>query len=92
LLKDVWWDLRLASLLTHLFFVCTVTNFSAAEKDSGVKLHMLVGLLSGMRFSYFVKFWLAWSHGGSITSGMSSVEVAVGQSELGASALRKAVW
>jgi len=50
--KAAWWDLRLASLLMHLF-VCTVMDFSAAEKDSGVKLRMLVRLLSGMSFSYF---------------------------------------
>jgi len=32
---------------------CTVTDFSAAEKDSGVKLRMLLRLLSGMSFSHF---------------------------------------
>jgi len=47
-----------------------VTDFSAAEKDSGVKLCMLVQLLSVMSFSHFGKLWLTWSHGGSITSGM----------------------
>jgi len=30
--------------------------------------------------------WLAWSHGGGITSGMSYIEIALGQSELGAMA------
>ena len=30
-----------------------VTNFSAAEKDSGMKLRLLVRLLSGMSFSHF---------------------------------------
>jgi len=30
-----------------------VTGFSAAEKDSSVKLCMLVQLLSGMSFSHF---------------------------------------
>jgi len=49
--KAAWWDLHLASLLMH--FVCAVMDFSAAEKDSGVKLCMLVRLLSGMSFSYF---------------------------------------
>ena len=29
-------------------FVCTITDFSAVEKDSGVRLRMLVRLLSGM--------------------------------------------
>ena len=34
--KAVWWGMRLASLLTHLFlFLCTVTDFSAAEKAMG---------------------------------------------------------
>jgi len=47
-----------------------VTDFSAAEKDSGVKLCMLVRLLSGMSFSHFGELWLAWSHGGGITSGL----------------------
>jgi len=38
-------------------FLCTVTDFSAAEKDSGVKLRMLVPLLSGMSFSHFGELW-----------------------------------
>jgi len=67
-----------------LFFVCTVTDFSAAEKVSGVKLHMLLGLLSGQFFSNFGELWLAWGHGGGITSGMSYIQIAVRQSELGA--------
>jgi len=37
--------------------VCTLTNFLAAEKDSGVKLRMLVRLLSGMGFSHFGELW-----------------------------------
>jgi len=52
-------------------FVCTVTDFSAAEKDSGVKLCMQVRLLSAMSFSCFGEPWLAGSHGCGITSGMS---------------------
>ena len=53
--KAVWWDLRLASLLTHLFlfFFCTVTDFSAAGKARGVKFFMHVGLLSIQVFSHF---------------------------------------
>jgi len=47
---------------------------------------MHVGLLSGQAFSHFGELWLAWSHGGGITSGMSYIEIAVGQSELGAAA------
>ena len=44
----VWWD-----NLVCCVFVCTVTDFSAVKKDSGVKLHTLVRLLSGMIFSHF---------------------------------------
>jgi len=48
--------------------VCTVrpTNFSAAEKDSGVKLCTLVRLLSGMSSFHFGELWLAGSHGGAL--------------------------
>jgi len=60
-------------------FVCTVTNFSAAEKVSGVKLRVLVQLLSGQIFSHFGKLWLAWSLGGGITSGMSYIQIASGK-------------
>jgi len=88
--------MEILSLLCVIFFVClfvcTVTDFSAAEKDSGVKLCMRVRLLSGMSFSHFGELWLAGSQGGGITSGMSYIEVAVGQSELGSAASRKAVW
>jgi len=43
-------------------------------------------------FSHFGELWLACSHGGGITSGISYIEIAVGQSELGAAPSRKAVW
>ena len=69
-----------------------VTDFSAAEKGGGVKLRMLVRLLSWQVLSHVGELWLAWSHGCGITSGMSYIEVAVGQSKLGAVASRKAVW
>jgi len=52
------------------FYICTVTDFSAAEKDSGMKPCMRVRLLSGQVFSHFGELWLVWSHGGGITSGM----------------------
>ena len=39
---------------------------------------------SGMSFSHFGELWLVGSHGGGITSGMSCIELAVGQSEFGA--------
>ena len=50
---------------------------------------MNVRLLSGQAFSHFGELWLAWSHGGGITSGMSYIQIVLGQSEL---ASRKAVW
>ena len=37
-------------------FVCTVTDFSAAEKARGVKFCMRVGLLSGQVFSLLANF------------------------------------
>jgi len=45
----------------------------------GMKFCMRVRLVSGMSFSHFDELWLAWSHGGGITSGMSYIEIAVGQ-------------
>jgi len=51
-------------------FVCTVTDFSAAEKDSDMKLCVLVQLLFAMSFSHFGELWIAGSHGGGITFGM----------------------
>jgi len=38
--------------------VCVVTDFSAVEKGSSVKLCMLVRLLSGMSFCHFGELWL----------------------------------
>ena len=78
-------------------------GFLSGGKDSGVKLRTLLRLLSGQVFpSHFGELCLAWSHGGGITSGMSYIEIAVGQSELGAvawwafvigaAASTKAVW
>jgi len=43
--------------ILSLLFVCTVTDFSVAEKDSSMKLRMLVRLLSGMSFSHFRELW-----------------------------------
>jgi len=51
------------SLLCFCLFVCTVTDFSATEKDSGMKLCTLVRLLSSTSSSHFGALWLAWSHG-----------------------------
>ena len=74
-----------ALVVCFLFFlfVCTVMDFSAAQKVTGMKFCMPVQLLSGQVFSDFGELWLAWSHGGGTTSGMSCIEIAVGQSEFG---------
>jgi len=71
LLKAVWRDLRLASLLAHLF-VCLLFEwygygFLSGGKARGVTYCMLVGLLSGHVFSPFGEVWLAGSHRGGIT-------------------------
>jgi len=88
--------------------VCTVMDFSAAEKCRSVKFCTRVRLLSAMSFSHFGELWLAGSHGGGISPGMyAAICLApgactrthrwgfgigcrgwVGQSELGAAALR----
>ena len=47
-------------------FVCTVTDFPAAERARGVKFCMRVGLLSGQGFSTFGEYWLAGSHGAAV--------------------------
>jgi len=46
-----------------LFFVffCTITDFSAADRNRGVKFCMCVGLLSGQVFSPFGEVWLVGS-------------------------------
>jgi len=66
-------------------FVCFLYGYgflSGGKKDRGVKLCMLVRLLSGQVFSNFGELWLAWSHGGGITStsGMSNGAVRIGGS------------
>ena len=62
----------MVSLLYVRFFlfVCTVMDFSVAEKDRGVKFCMRVRLLSGMSFSHFGELWLVVSHNSGISSGM----------------------
>ena len=57
------------SLLCVCHFVCTVTDFSAAEKYRGVKFCMHGWLLPAMSFCHFGELWVAESSGG-ITSGM----------------------
>ena len=61
-------------LVYYVFLlVCTVMDFSATEtgKRQGVTFCMRVRLLSGHKVSPFGERWLAGSHGGGITSGMS---------------------
>jgi len=50
--------------LIAFLFLCTVTDFSAAEEARGVKFCTRIGLLSGQVFSPFGELWLAGSHGG----------------------------
>ena len=50
-------------------FVCTVTDFSVAEKARGVKFCTHVGLLSRQVFSPFGEDWLAGSHGATLLPG-----------------------
>jgi len=74
-------------------FLCTVTDFSAAEKDSGMKLRMLVPLLSGMSFSHFGELWpreappeayMQIAPGKKLHLGKNFAAMLGGQSELGA--------
>ena len=60
------------AMLFICHFVCTVADFSAAEKDMGVKFCRRVALLPGQVSSPFGEHWLAGSHGGGlITLGIS---------------------
>jgi len=56
--------------LVYGFYVCMYHyGFLSSKKDSGMKLRMLVQLLSAISFSHF-EVWLAWSQSGGITSAM----------------------
>ena len=48
-----------------ILFLCTVTDFSVAERARGMKFCMLVGLLPGQVFSPFGEIW---TRGGSPSS------------------------
>jgi len=65
--------------LVFCMFVCTVTDFSVAEKDRGVKFCVRVRLLSRLILSHFGDLWLVGSHGGGIISGMSYIHIAPGK-------------
>ena len=80
----VWGYLVYCVFVSFCLFVCTVTDFSAAEKGRDVKFCTRVQLVSRQVFSHFGELCLTWSYGGGITSGMSHIEIAIGQSELGA--------
>jgi len=83
----------------HVCSFCTVTDFSAAKKDRGVKFCKRVRLLSGQVFSHLggqrtrppgTKTRI---HEASWTYHLPAPAARVGgQSELGAAASRKAVW
>jgi len=74
----VWLGYLVYCMFVYLL-VCTVTDFSAAEKDSGVKLRTRVRLLSIRILSYFGELWLVWSRDTDITSGISYVQIAPGK-------------
>ena len=67
----VWGD----TYFTVCLFVCTVMDFSAAEKVSGAKLCIILWLLASMSFSHFGELWLAGSHGGRIACGIRCVRL-----------------
>ena len=85
-----------------LFFVCTVTDFSATEKDKGVKFCIVrLGLLSAMIFSNFggqrskvedTRDKNALSAANAMRASTHCGRESVGHSELGAGASRQAVW
>jgi len=58
-------------LFICFLFVCTVKDFSVAERARGVKFCTRVGLLSRQDFSPFDEDWLAGSHRGGNTYGMN---------------------
>jgi len=43
--------------LVYCVFVCTVTDFSAVEKDSVVKLMLSYSITTGMSFSHVGELW-----------------------------------
>ena len=57
------------------FYTYSYGFLSGGKKDSGVKLCVLVRLLSAMSFSHFGEIWLAGTHGGGISSGMSCIHL-----------------
>jgi len=71
----VWGYLVYCVFVCHFgfcLFLCTVTDFSAAEKAKDVRYCTRVGLLSRQVFSTFGEHWLAGSHeGGGITARMN---------------------
>ena len=86
------------SLLCVCHFVCTVTDFPAAEKDRSVKFCTCIGLLSRQVFSLLVNFGSRGVTGAAAyfrdewLRRINCVGAWHGHSELGAAALLKAVW
>jgi len=57
-------------------FLCMVMDFSEQEKDNGMKLCMLLRLLSGMSFSHFGELW---PRGGFPRSPEAYIQIAPGK-------------
>ena len=95
--------LSFCSFVCH--FVCTVTDFSAAEKDRGVKFACVLACYPDRSSPLLVNIGSRGVTGVAALSGMHAANDAslrdsmngacggsVGQSELGAAALLNAVW
>jgi len=82
--------------ICSLLYVCFLDGYgflSGGKRYRRETWHACsTSLLSGQVFFHFGELWFAWSHGGGITFGMNYIEVAVGQSELGAAPSHNAVW
>ena len=66
-----------------LFFLYCYGFLSGGKRQGREILHSCSTTVFGQVFSHFGELWLAWRHSGGITSGISYIVVAVGQSELG---------
>jgi len=82
--------------ILSLLCVCTVTDFTAADKDSGVKLCMLLRLLSGISFSHFGELWPRGGSSRSLYTNGTWEKIAPGwekiQSHLGKKFPGEAQW
>jgi len=92
----------LCVILSFYLFVCTVMDFSAAEKDRGVKFCMRVGLLSSQVFPLWwtlarvgvtgAAAYVRTAHHVMARDSLPTAARVGGHWESGAAALLKAVW